>query len=348
MKRFMSVLAVLLAFTCTFTVTEVHAKKFGSGRSFGRTVKTAPAPPSVLRAPASNQTQNTANQNRATQNQTAHNQSTMNNSTPQRRGLFGGAMGGFLGGMLAGSLLGSLLGGGAFAGIGLMDILIFGGIAFLVVRLLKSMGRPQSRSQNSHYQTASANSQWQAKTDNTRDATFAEQGSHSTTNTGRIFEAQFGDGYKTDFRQDTHSTQSTTQHQGFGQTNSDVPFNLAPDFDLKGFLNRARNHYRTIQDTWNSGDMNTIRDYVSPDLFEHLAQERAGLKGDQHTEVMYVDAELVRADYNHGCAEVSLQFSGRYRDNVERIEEKITDIWHLEQSQPGAPWLIVGIEYANS
>ncbi len=61
---------------------------------------------------------------------------------------------------------------------------------------------------------------------------------------------------------------------------------------------------------------------------------------------MYVDAEIVRADYNANKAELSLQFSGRYRDAVEGIEEDITDIWHLERdlTVPNAPWLIVGIQ----
>ena len=49
-----------------------------------------------------------------------------------------GMMGGMLGGLLAGSLLGALFFGGAFDGLGLMDILIFAGIAFLIMRFLKS------------------------------------------------------------------------------------------------------------------------------------------------------------------------------------------------------------------
>ncbi|CSB55456.1 Tim44-like domain-contain protein [Vibrio cholerae] len=61
---------------------------------------------------------------------------------------------------------------------------------------------------------------------------------------------------------------------------------------------------------------------------------------------MYVDAEIVRADYDANRAQLSLQFSGRYRDAVEGIEENIEDVWHLERdlTVPNAPWLIVGIQ----
>ncbi|MDF4777375.1 hypothetical protein P3541_25930, partial [Vibrio parahaemolyticus] len=79
---------------------------------------------------------------------------------------------------------------------------------------------------------------------------------------------------------------------------------------------------------------------------ENLKAGRAKLDGEQHTDVMYVDAEIVRADYDANKAQLSLQFSGRYRDTVEGVEEEIEDIWHLERdlTAPNAPWLIVGIQ----
>ena len=85
---------------------------------------------------------------------------------------------------------------------------------------------------------------------------------------------------------------------------------------------------------------------MSPSLFEDLKAERSKLDGDQHTDVMYVDAEIVRADHDGSKAQLSLQFSGRYRDSAEGIEEDITDIWHLVRDLTSdiAPWLIVGIQ----
>ena len=132
---------------------------------------------------------------------------------------------------------------------------------------------------------------------------------------------------------------------GFG-AQSDVPHNYPPGFDQVAFVNGAREHYRILQGAWNHNQLHTIEEYVSPSLFEDLKAERAKLEGDQHTEVMYVDAQIVRADYDASTAHLSLQFSGRYRDTVEGIEEDITDIWHLERdlTKPNAPWMIVGIQ----
>ena len=92
---------------------------------------------------------------------------------------------------------------------------------------------------------------------------------------------------------------------------------------MNGFLAGARDHYRTLQEAWNKNDLEKIREYVSPELFEHLKAERAELSGEQHTEVMYVDTQLVRADYGSDWAQVSVRFSGRYMDRQEQVEEDI-------------------------
>ena len=140
--------------------------------------------------------------------------------------------------------------------------------------------------------------------------------------------------------------QSHSAPQATGFADSDVPFRLPPGFDMNGFLAGARDHYRTLQEAWNKNDLEKVREYVSPELFEQLKAERAELTGDQHTEVMYVDTQLVRADYGSDWAQVSVRFSGRYMDRQEQVEEDIKEVWHLERNlaKDNAPWHIVGIE----
>ncbi|MCF7503645.1 MULTISPECIES: TIM44-like domain-containing protein [Vibrio] len=301
MKRFFSLVAILLV---TVAVTPIaEAKKFGGGKSFGKSFKTAPAP----------KQQNT---NSIRQDQTGKN--TAANSS--RKGL----MGGMLGGLLAGGLLAAFF-GGAFEGIQFMDILIMGLIAFLAFKFLRGM-------------------------------LGAKQGSMNQQN-GRGQQPAFGGMGQNKFEQpeqkpNVHNfEQAQPQSQGaaggfgFG-SQSDVPHNYPPGFDQAAFINGSREHYRTLQGAWNHNELNTIEEYVSPSLFEDLKSERDKLEGDQHTDVMYVDAEIVRADHDGSKAQLSLQFSGRYRDTADGVEEDITDIWHLERdlTTDNAPWLIVGIQ----
>ncbi|UTV26909.1 Tim44 domain-containing protein [Photobacterium atrarenae] len=285
MKRFFTMFALIL--TVSFmTPTDVYAKKFGGGKSFGKSHKTAPVQQKQQQTDTLKQQQPTAGKS-------------------SKKGL----MGGLLGGLLAGGLLAAFF-GGAFEGIQFMDILIFGLIAFVIFKLFKTM-RGAKRTPMGHREAYAGNSTQQ-------------------------------------YRQAAPEAQQTgfSSQPAYESTDGDVPFNLPPGFDMNGFLNGAREHYRTVQGAWNHNELETIREYVSPALMEDLTAERAKLEGEQHTEVMYVDAELVRADYDANVAQLSVKFSGRYKDRHEGVEEDITDVWHLERDlrAPNAPWLIVGIQ----
>ncbi|HAV1389444.1 TPA: Tim44 domain-containing protein [Vibrio parahaemolyticus] len=289
MKRLFSIVALLMF---TVAVTPIaEAKKFGGGKSFGKSYKTAPAP--------KQQQQNT--------NTIGKEQTTKSSS---KKGL----MGGLLGGLLAGGLLAAFF-GGAFEGIQFMDILIIGLIAFIIFKLMRGMLGAKQGSMNQQRQQPVFGGN-ASKFEQPNMQNFEQQ---SNTNAGGF--------------------------TGFG-AQTDVPHNYPPGFDQAAFINGSREHYRILQGAWNHNQLDTIEEYVSPSLFEDLKAERAKLEGEQHTDVMYVDAEIVRAEYDANKAQLSLQFSGRYRDAAEGVEEDIEDIWHLERdlTVPNAPWLIVGIQ----
>ncbi|OOF21219.1 preprotein translocase subunit Tim44 [Salinivibrio sp. IB574] len=286
MKKLLSVAALMFVFVVSAPYAE--AKRFGGGKSFGKSFKTAPAPK-----------QKTTDTNTIKQSPT---------KSSSKKGL----MGGLLGGLLAGGLLAAFF-GGAFEGIQFMDILILGLIAYLIMKFLRGMTQAKASAQ-------------------------AQGPAYAGQNKGYYHEQSSA------FRNNATDTSATSG--GFGETQTDVPFNFPPQFDMQSFLSGAREHYRILQGAWNHNELEKIQEYVTPALYNDLAAERARLGGEQHTEVMYVDAEIVRADYDSRTAQLSLKFTGRYCDRVEGVEEDISDIWHLERdlTQSNAPWLIVGIQ----
>ncbi|MBD0785190.1 TIM44-like domain-containing protein [Vibrio sp. Y2-5] len=289
MKRLFSLIALLMVSVAVSPIAE--AKKFGGGKSFGKSFKTAPAP--------KQQSQNTSTINKDTSKAA---------QTSGKKGL----MGGLLGGLLAGGLLAAFF-GGAFEGIQFLDILIMGLIAYFAFKFLRGMLAAKQGSMNQSQQQPAFGG--------------VNRNMHEQPN--------------------VHNFEQPQAAGGFGTTaTSDVPHNYPPGFDQSAFISGSREHYRILQGAWNFNQLETIEEYVSPSLFADLKEERAKLEGEQHTDVMYVDAEIVRADYDADKAQLSLQFSGRYRDTVEGVEENIEDIWHLERdlTVPNAPWLIVGIQ----
>jgi predicted lipid-binding transport protein (Tim44 family) len=295
-----------MLFALTLSATHVEAKKFGGGKSFGKMFQTKPSP--AKKAPTKD-----------------------SGSQQQKKPSAGGLGKGLLGGLLAGGLIAALM-GGAFEGIQIMDIILLAVVAFVLMRLFKAM----MQSKASAMQPQAAYSRQQFK-----------QSASSDTSSTNIF-GQAVDGGSSSLHgvpSQQDATFDEDKSSGFGQSDS-IPFNLPEGFDINNFLSGAREHYRIIQQAWNEAKLDTIKEYVSEELYEHLEKERAELAEQQHTEVMFVDAELVRADQSFGIAELSIKFSGRYRDQVENIEEDITDIWHLQRdtNADNAPWLIVGIE----
>lgn len=142
---------------------------------------------------------------------------------------------------------------------------------------------------------------------------------------------------------------NTEQFLNMGEpdTSADqIPMNLPSDFDADAFIEGALNHYREVQQAWNEGNLELIREYVSPQLFAALSQQRERLMVPPQTEILDLDATIVRADSNATHRELSLLFRGRCKDDLERSEDGIFDFWHLERDMTAdnAPWIVVGIE----
>lgn len=294
MKKLWAVFAIVLAFTLTTEMA--HAKRFGGGKSFGRTYQTTPSQPSKSTADAPAQRQQVAGQPAKTAGK--------------------GLMGGLLGGLLVGGLFAALFAGGAFEGLQFMDILIAAALAFVAFKIFRLIRQGN----------APANTQ-------VRTPQPAYAGSSTPTSVPPVF------GNRRD---------SFVSSAPVSAGSDAVPMSLPLGFDTPAFLDGAKEHYRTLQDAWNQNDLAKIEEYATPALYAELVAERASLSATQHTEVIRVDSELVRADEKIGLAEVSIRFSGRYRDTVEGVEEDFTDVWHLERdgSKAENPWLITGIQSA--
>ncbi|MBQ4809974.1 hypothetical protein A7985_05815 [Pseudoalteromonas luteoviolacea] len=217
-----------------------------------------------------------------------------------------GIMAGVLGGLLAGGLIAAML-GDDFEGFQFLEMILLAVAAFVLFKVIKSF---MSKKQQPQMAGAPNN--------------FSQQPQSQPFSQPQQFQANQNAG-------------------GFG-TQQDVPFNLPRDFDVNGFLQGARSHYQTIQTAWNKKDYATMAEYLSPALVEEFRQEREQ-QGDVATEVMFVDAELARADVSADKWEISVMFRGKYRDQGDMQEEPIHEVWHLERKTQGdAPWLIVGVE----
>ncbi|TYL48440.1 Tim44 domain-containing protein [Marinomonas sp. IMCC 4694] len=144
-----TVFAMFMAFVLAIGAggysADVQAKKFGGGKSFGKSFSVAKP-----KAPAA---ANTSGASSAA-------------AGAKKPGFLGGLGGGLLGGLLLGGLFATLLGGGAFEGISFGDILLFAVIGFLVYKFFIAPKRRAAAQANA----AGANSMFREMPDSTRDS----------------------------------------------------------------------------------------------------------------------------------------------------------------------------------
>lgn len=114
-------------------------------------------------------------------------------------------------------------------------------------------------------------------------------------------------------------------------------------FDKERFLGGAKEHFMTLQRAWDNNDLNKIQEYVTPELYNQLRQERAEQPANNRTEVIKLFAELGDISEYDNHAEATVIFHGILEENGEQTE--FNETWHLTRSmRDQAPWYLQGIE----
>ncbi len=299
--------AALALFLTVATVEQAEAKRFGSG-GFGKSYSSSP-----FKKQSQPQKSQPAkqDQNKAADNQNGGAQQGLAGKS-QAAGAAGksGMMGGLFGGLLAGGLFAYLLGSGAFEGIQFMDILLLLVVAFFGFKIFKAMAQPKA--------APAGQSPFQAGMQN------RAQAEQSEAHGGSMFKQAVG---------------------GFSQQRSgSAAMELPQGFNQSAFLDGALEHYRTLQQAWNQGNLDVVREYVAPELYAQLHNQRREMDVAPQTEVLDLQAELIRAEKIEGQYHLSILFRGRCKDEIEGSEDGIFDVWHLAKSEADGSWLIVGIE----
>ncbi|MDH3326718.1 MAG: Tim44-like domain-containing protein [Gammaproteobacteria bacterium] len=280
-------------FMSVAAISDAEAKRFGGGKSFGSNISK----------------NNSAKRTSSTQNK-AQQQNTDRKQAMSKKG----GMMGLLGGLMIGGMLGALFFGGAFENINFMDILLFGGIAFLLFKLLtRGRGRQQ---------TATANG---APID------MEETSSHQT-------------------RQSSESYGSADANFNEEPENILKTGKIPRGFDQKSFLSGAENVYELLQKAWDSGDLGDLRQFSTDNVFAELQDQFRLRNSENKTEIISLKSELVNVVISNSGAEATVVFNAEVKefDNDDKPEE-ITytqEAWYFVRpdNRNEHNWLLDGIQ----
>ena len=117
-------------------------------------------------------------------------------------------------------------------------------------------------------------------------------------------------------------------------------------FDSAGFLRAAKTNFIKLQMANDAGQLEEIREFTTPALFEELRKdvaERAG--AGQHTDVTGLDADLLEVDTQGGNHWASVRFSGTVRESAGTEAAGFEEVWNLVKPLDGSSgWLLAGIQ----
>ena len=121
---------------------------------------------------------------------------------------------------------------------------------------------------------------------------------------------------------------------------------LPAGFDAAGFERIAKMIFIRMQAANDSGDLNDLRAFTTPEMFASLRvdlQDRAG--GSQTTDVVRIDAEVLDVETEGASQVVSVRFHGLIREEKDGIAAPFDEVWHLVKPLDGSrEWAIAGVQ----
>jgi len=239
--------------------------------------------------------------------------------TPQRQTGTGmaapsrlGGMGGIFGGLLAGTLLGSMFFGHPFAGGGMMDILLIGGLLFLLLRMFGKRRPAQQAAGRSGGMGYGGAGPDLASGPMTRDAGAGWSGLRAQPAPG-----------------------------------AGPEITLPPGFDEAEFLAGAKAAFTRLQASWDTRDLDDIRQFTSDAVFDEIKAQAQTDPGPSQTDVIMVEARLLEARIQGQATLATVIFDALLReDRAAGAAGQVREVWHFKREAGFAEgaWHLDGIQ----
>lgn len=125
--------------------------------------------------------------------------------------------------------------------------------------------------------------------------------------------------------------------------------NIPADFDVAGFVRNAKVHFIRLQAANDAGNLEDIRAFTTPEMFAELKLNMSETSaGQQETDVVAIDAEVIEVAEEASRYVASVRFTGLVREDRNGPAESIDEIWHLVKPREGSGgWLLAGIQQTH-
>jgi predicted lipid-binding transport protein (Tim44 family) len=138
-------------------------------------------------------------------------------------------------------------------------------------------------------------------------------------------------------------------NSGSGTDLAPRPASLPAGFDADGFLRGAKMNFVRLQMANDRGNIEEIREFTTPGMFETLERDLAERGGAaQQTDITGMQAELLEVATEGSQHWASVRFSGVVRESPDAEPQDFSEIWNLAKPADGSTgWLLAGIQQVN-
>lgn len=119
---------------------------------------------------------------------------------------------------------------------------------------------------------------------------------------------------------------------------------IPADFDVAAFERNAKVNFIRLQASNDTGNLDDIRQFTSPEMFAELQMDIRDRNGaTQQTDVMQLNAQVLEVAEEGAMYIVSVRFTGELREDG--VVGPIDEIWHLTKPRQGnSGWTLSGIQ----
>jgi predicted lipid-binding transport protein (Tim44 family) len=120
-------------------------------------------------------------------------------------------------------------------------------------------------------------------------------------------------------------------------------------FDMEAFLRNAKVYFIRLQDAWDRGNSNDIREFTTPEMFAEVKMD-IDARGTQpnRTDVVQLNADLLGVEDSNTESLASVRFQGLIRETEGAAAEPFVEVWNLSKQKYGNEgWLLAGIQQVS-
>ena len=118
-----------------------------------------------------------------------------------------------------------------------------------------------------------------------------------------------------------------------------------PGFEPEPFVQQAKLNFGRMQAAYDNGDTSTLRDVMTPEMYEEVGKDLAARATHHATEVVTLNAEIIEVTTENGFHWASVRFTGLSREDGAEAPQPFDEAWNLKKPVNGETgWLLAGIQ----